>query len=69
MFRQWPEMGRVIHRKDYSGLGLQRAKAAFFAIAERLDEVSLAALALPPLSPPSLPSETAAGFFSIGLSG
>jgi len=34
---------------------LHLANAAFFAISTRLSGVSLAALALPPFSPPSLP--------------
>lgn len=42
----------------------QRAFAAFLAIAERRDALRLAALAFPPLLPPSFPSATAAGFFS-----
>jgi hypothetical protein len=40
----------------------QRAAATFFAIALRFLGESLAALAFPPLAPPSLPSATAAGF-------
>jgi hypothetical protein len=40
-----------------------RAAAAFFALALRSVADSLAALALPPFSPPSLPSATAAAFF------
>jgi hypothetical protein len=43
--------------------------AAFFAISVRSSGVSFLALALPPLSPPSRPSVTAAGFFSGGSSG
>ena len=42
----------------------QRASAAFFAMALRLAGVSAAARALPPLSPPSRPSVTAAGFLA-----
>jgi len=38
--------------------------AAILAISLRFLGVRLAALALPPFNPPSLPSATAAGFFS-----
>jgi hypothetical protein len=44
----------------------QRALAARAAICERFLGVSMAALAAPPLSPPSLPSSTAAGFLGFG---
>jgi hypothetical protein len=43
--------------------GAQRAAAAFLAMAVRRIGVSFAALALPPLRPPSRPRVTAAGFF------
>jgi hypothetical protein len=45
-----------------------RAMAAFAAIAERFRGLEAAALTAPPLSPPSLPRATAAGFlgFSSG---
>ena len=42
-----------------------RATAAFRALARRCFAVSFRALALPPLSPPSRPSATAAAFFFI----
>lgn len=43
--------------------------AAFWAISLRFADERLAARALPPFSPPSLPSSTAAGFFSLIGSG
>jgi hypothetical protein len=43
-------------------LAFHRAVAAFLAIATRSLAERLSALALPPLSPPSLPKATAAGF-------
>jgi hypothetical protein len=43
----------------------QRAFAAFLAIIFLLLGESFAARALPPLNPPSFPSATAAGFFSL----
>jgi len=43
--------------------------AAFLAIAFRSPGESFAALALPPFKPPSRPSVTAAGFFSLGAGG
>jgi hypothetical protein len=42
-----------------------RATAAFRALARRCLAVSFRALALPPLSPPSRPSATAAAFFFV----
>lgn len=43
------------------------ASAAFLAISVRRFLLSLAARIFPPLSPPSLPRATAAGFFSLGF--
>ena len=48
----------------YHFLERQRFLAAFLAISDRRAAESFAARARPPLSPPSLPSATAAGFFS-----
>jgi hypothetical protein len=44
-----------------------RASAAFLAISFRRSGDSFSARALPPLRPPSLPSSTAAGFFSSAM--
>ena len=41
------------------------ANAAFFAISTRLLGVRLAALALPPFSPPSLPRALASNFLTL----
>ena len=48
----------------YFLLFFQRDFAAFWAISLRFLGVSDSALAFPPFKPPSLPSATAAGFFS-----
>ena len=42
------------------------ASAAFRHISRRCSAVNLAAVALPPFSPPNRPSSTAAGFLSLG---
>ena len=43
----------------------QRTRTALRAISDLRSGESLAARALPPLRPPSLPKATAAGFFSL----
>ena len=61
-----PELPEAGGEGDNSGSSLTAAHlaaAAFLAISDRCFGVSLAALALPPFCPPSLPSSTAAGFF------
>jgi len=52
----------VLETSTY-GLCFHRAFAAFFAMSVRCAAVSLSALALPPLIPPSRPRATAAGSF------
>lgn len=47
----------------------QRACAARWAMALRVSEDNLAALARPPFWPPSFPRATAAGFFFLGRDG
>jgi len=61
---------KVRLRKSYGVLTLclHRAAAAFFAISERRAGDKAAALAGPPLGPPSLPKATAAGFFPVSAS-
>jgi hypothetical protein len=49
---------------DFEARLPQRARAAFFAIADRRAAERFAARAFPPFAPPSRPSATAAGFFS-----
>lgn len=57
---------RTIESRPHSAFPLaQRALAACWAIAFRASGDSRAALALPPLEPPSFPNATAAGFFTL----
>jgi hypothetical protein len=52
------------YAENYALRAFQRFSAAFLDISFRSSAVSFSALALPPFNPPSLPSDTAAGFFS-----
>ena len=62
--------GSAMRRRNDQGVRLlHRARAAFFAMAERREAVSLAALAFPPFTPPSRPNATAAGFLPSAGSG
>ena len=54
----------MCYGKDFRGEDFQRFLAALRAMDLRFAGESLAARALPPFSPPRLPSSTAAGFFS-----
>jgi hypothetical protein len=58
-----PTAGCVDYETDLLRFFAHREAAAFFALSRRAFALMLLALALPPLSPPSRPNATAAGFF------